>query len=156
MTDSTNEQQNSRPRILLVNRCFVLDETKSKFLLIKRSAQDSNNPGLWEVPGGKLDEGQDLSHALEREVLEETGLLVEPSQRLMYADSQMATIKKYEGMLYLVLFGIGQIVGGKLQLSEEHEDSAWVTYDEALDYNLSPEVRKALIILQQHLIPQNI
>lgn len=64
-----------RPRVVLVNRSFVVRQDK-KILIIKRAENDSNNPGKWEVPGGKLDAGQDLTDAREREVLEETGLYV--------------------------------------------------------------------------------
>ena len=62
-----------RPRVVLVNRCFVRDG--EKLLIIQRAKLDSMNAEKWEVPGGKLDEGQDLSHAQEREVMEETGFL---------------------------------------------------------------------------------
>lgn len=149
--DNTQTTTTPRPGVLLVNRCFVLDATQQKILLIKRSRTDKHHPSLWEAPGGKLEQGQDLGHALEREVLEETGLLVENSQRLVYAQSEFSTLERYRGMLYLVLFGVASVIGGKLKLSEEHEDAAWATYDEALDYDLTPETRKALIVLEQQL-----
>lgn len=142
--------KSTRPRVLLVNRCFVLNERK-EFLFIQRSQTDTHNPSLWEAPGGKLDEGQDLSRALEREVIEETGLLVEPSSRLVYADSYIVGDGKYKGLPYIVLFSIGRLVGGTLKLSDEHDDAKWVTYAQALTYDMPDEVRKALIVLGKHL-----
>ncbi len=140
-----------RPRIVLVNRCFVKRPDR-KLLLIKRSPTDRNNAGKWEVPGGKVDEGQDLTHAQQREVMEETGLLAEPVERLVFVDSFVIGTGPYKGLPYVVLFSITRLLGGVLTLSEEHTDSAWEAYDEMLAYDLTPEVRKAAIILKSHLV----
>jgi 8-oxo-dGTP pyrophosphatase MutT (NUDIX family) len=137
---------NERPKIVLVNRCIIAGP-ESKTLILERSSQDIHNPGEWEFPGGKLDTGQDLSHALEREVLEETGLLIEPISRLVFAESYVIGNGKYAGMPYVALFGLGRVVGGTLTLSSEHTQSAWVSFDEALETNLTFESRKALIVI---------
>ncbi|MEK7187028.1 MAG: NUDIX domain-containing protein, partial [Patescibacteria group bacterium] len=142
-----NSDPNARPQIILVNRCFVLDD-ENKILLIKRVSNDSHHPSLWECPGGKLDQGQDIMRAREREVMEETGLLVNLIHPLVYADSYIVGDGKYAGMPYIGLFGIARSLGGKLTLSSEHSDFVWVTHDEALSYELTPEVRKAMIILK--------
>jgi 8-oxo-dGTP pyrophosphatase MutT (NUDIX family) len=144
-------KRNQRPRIVLVNRCFVL-HNDGRILVIRRSDSDTNYAGKWEVPGGKVDVGQDLTHAQEREVMEETGLYVEPVERLMVADSYVIGTGPYKGLPYVVLFSICNAVGGALALSEEHTDSAWVTYSELLSYDLTPEVRKAAIVLQPYLV----
>jgi 8-oxo-dGTP diphosphatase len=145
----TNKE--SRPQIVLVNRCFVLNDDK-KILLIRRAAADSYMPGCWECPGGKLDQGQDLTQAREREVLEETGLLVTLVQPLVYADSYViGDGNKYVGLPYICLFGVAKLVGGNLKISHEHSDYAWVDYDDVLSYELTPETRKASIILKGHL-----
>lgn len=143
---------NDRPPILLVNRCFVQDR-EGRVLLVKRTTNDRHNPGLWEAPGGKLEQGEDVLRALETEVLQETGLLVEPTERFVYADSSVIAVGKYTGFTYLVLFCLGRIVGGNFALSHEHEDFAWVTYDEALTYELAPETRKAACLMEKHLKP---
>jgi 8-oxo-dGTP pyrophosphatase MutT (NUDIX family) len=141
----------SRPQVVLVNRCLVRRED-GKWLIIKRSPNDQNNPGKWEPPGGKVDIGQDLTHAQEREVMEETGLLVEPTHRLVFTDSFIIASGPYAGLLYVVLFSITKVVGGTFALSDEHTDHAWVTYDEMLALDLTHEVRKAAIVLKDHLV----
>ncbi len=119
-----------RPRVLLVNRALVLNN-KNQILLIQRSSQDNYCPDLWEFPGGKLDQGQDVSNSLEREVLEETGLFVIPTSRISYVESYIATqSKKYKGLPYVILIGICKMVGGKLTLSEEHQAYKWVSANE--------------------------
>lgn len=136
-----------RPRILLVTRAFV-ENKDGKILLIKRSKDDSYEPEKWEIPGGKLDDGQDIANALEREVLEETGLFVIPTSRTAYIESMIITNnKKYNGMPYVLIVGLCKVIGGTLKLSEEHDDAVWVTAEEAHTYDLRDEVKKALASL---------
>lgn len=141
----------SRPRVVLVNRCFVKRDD-GKLLVIKRSPTDKNNAEKWEVPGGKVDEGQDLANAQEREVMEETGLLVEPTERLAFVVSYVIGTGQYVGLPYVALFSITRLVGGNFVLSEEHTDHAWPSYNELLAYDLTHEVRKAAIVLKSHLV----
>ena len=49
-------------------KALVLDETRTKFLLIKEEN------GLWELPGGGLDHGMAVDEELKREIREEMGL----------------------------------------------------------------------------------
>lgn len=135
-----------RPRVVLVNRCLVKNDD-NKLLIIQRSKNDKHNPMLWEFPGGKLDIGEDLSDALQREVMEETGYKIEPESKLTYVDSYVISTGKYTGLPYIVLFGIARVIGGNLELSDEHTASVWVSYNNALDYDLTNESRKALIVL---------
>lgn len=53
---------------------FVFD-ADGRVLLIERGQPPSE--GLWSIPGGKLEPGETLSHAVARELREETGLVVE-------------------------------------------------------------------------------
>ncbi len=139
-------KKTTRPRIVLSNKAFVLKD--GKFLLIKRSAQDDVQPNKWELPGGKLDNGQSVSDALEREVLEETGLVVVPLDKVVYSYSKIITEpKKYAGMPYVLLVGKVQWLAGEIRLSEEHTEFAWVTKDEALNYDLTEETRSAITVL---------
>ena len=47
-----------------------------KFLLTKRF-EDAHLGGLWEFPGGKVEEGESLEDALIREIREELGVEIE-------------------------------------------------------------------------------
>lgn len=51
----------------------VVDD--ERLLLVQRSAPPGQ--GLWAVPGGRVERGETLQEATAREVLEETGLVVE-------------------------------------------------------------------------------
>jgi ADP-ribose pyrophosphatase YjhB (NUDIX family) len=52
----------------------VVHDMAGRLLLIRRG--QAPHEGLWSVPGGRVEEGESLETAVEREVLEETGLHV--------------------------------------------------------------------------------
>lgn len=71
---------------------ILLDEQGR--VLVTRRAPGAHQGGLWEFPGGKVEEGETLQEALARELREELGLLVEASEPLMvlehdYGDKQV-------------------------------------------------------------------
>lgn len=139
-----------RPEIVLVTRCFV-KRGDNQLLLIKRALADNHNAGQWEVPGGKLEKGQDLTQAQEREVLEETGLLIEPFRQMGTFESFLIPDGKYKDLTYVALFGVTNLIGGRLRLSSEHCDAKWLRYEEMFDLDLTFEVRKAAINLEKDL-----
>lgn len=52
-------------------------------ILISRRAVDSHQGGLWEFPGGKVEQGESLYSALARELLEELGITIEGTEPLL-------------------------------------------------------------------------
>ncbi|SFL66804.1 NUDIX domain-containing protein [Geodermatophilus ruber] len=52
----------------------VVHDAQGRLLLIRRAHEPSR--GLWSVPGGRVEPGEALTAAVEREVREETGLAV--------------------------------------------------------------------------------
>ena len=63
-------------------------------VLVTRRAPDAHQGGLWEFPGGKVEEGETIPAALVRELREELGVLVEATETLMmlehdYGDKQV-------------------------------------------------------------------
>jgi 8-oxo-dGTP diphosphatase len=56
----------------------VILDSQRKVLISLRHA-DSHQGGLWEFPGGKLEQNETLAHALKRELAEELGIQVKAS-----------------------------------------------------------------------------
>ncbi len=141
-----NKSIANRPDVLLVNRCLIVNDDE-EFLLIRRALADRFNPGLWEFPGGKVDRGETLTNSCKREIEDETGLLVEPSSDLVFADDHIIDKGIFKDWLYVAHFSLARVVGGSLALSNEHQDYSWEAYDTALEYELTPGSRRALMTL---------
>jgi ADP-ribose pyrophosphatase YjhB (NUDIX family) len=52
----------------------VVHDDAGRLLLIRRGHEPGR--GLWSLPGGRVEPGETVAEAVEREVLEETGLVV--------------------------------------------------------------------------------
>jgi 8-oxo-dGTP diphosphatase len=52
-------------------------------ILLTRRAMDSHQGGLWEFPGGKVEEGESLRSALARELREELGIEIGATHPLL-------------------------------------------------------------------------
>ena len=54
----------------------VIQNTEGQ-ILITRRADDAHQGGLWEFPGGKVEVGEQVADALDRELQEELGIRVD-------------------------------------------------------------------------------
>ncbi|WOE74130.1 (deoxy)nucleoside triphosphate pyrophosphohydrolase [Alterisphingorhabdus coralli] len=50
--------------------------------LLQKRPEGTSMAGLWEFPGGKVEAGESPEHALTREISEELGVTINPSQCL--------------------------------------------------------------------------
>lgn len=89
--------------------------------------------GDWEFPGGQVEEGEDLVSALQREVLEETGITV--------AVGKLAGV--YSNIKsHIVMFDfLCELLSGELQTSAESLAVEWVAADKALGRIIRPVIR---------------
>ena len=94
---------------------------KRKVLLLRRSDKSSKRGGTWEVPGGKINFGEDLHTALRREIKEETGLEDICIKKLLYAITAVVSPEKQiVGLMYLSCSGSNIV-----SISDEHVDFVW-------------------------------
>lgn len=131
---------------LPVGRCAVRNPN-DELLLIKRELSADHNAGLWEFAGGKIDIGEIVGQATIREVREETGLDVDLTSDFVLVDNRVISDGELAGSVYMMFCAAGKAIGGKLKLSKEHTDSEWEAFDAAMGYELTPETRKAAIML---------
>jgi len=100
-----------------------------RILLIKRGREPGR--GLWAVPGGKVRHGEPMRDAARREILEETGLIVEVGDVVWVGEF-------IEDGHHLVLIDFSGIrTGGELRPGDDADDARWVSLDEAAGYPLT-------------------
>ncbi len=114
----------------LAVRVLLTDEN-GKILIIKRSTDSKTNSGKWELPGGKVDQGESFDQALIREVYEETNLKIALDHVVGVCEQNLPLIRA----VHIIMSG--KIVEGELNLSSEHEGYAWVFFDNLSDYELA-------------------
>lgn len=104
--------------------CIVFKD--SKILLLRRSVNETSQHGLYELPGGKQEEGESLIDTAIIETQEESGLSVKIIKKLdPHIDHNMKKI--YHGYIATVEGDV------KIELSQEHDEYKWLSVKDALD-----------------------
>lgn len=102
-------------------KAFIVKE--GKLLLLKRSAWDTHSGNKWDIPGGRLEIGENPFEGLKREVAEEVGIksleirLPLQVQHFTRDDGQKITM-----IIFLATCGEEMVV-----LSPEHTEFKWVS-----------------------------
>jgi ADP-ribose pyrophosphatase YjhB (NUDIX family) len=111
----------------------LLDESKANVLLTQRS-----DNGLWCLPGGMVDAGESVSETCEREMLEETGLVVRVRRLVgVYSDPDALIVYPDGNRFHVVVLCFeAERLGGELVLSDETTDIRFFPVDEALGMDL--------------------
>jgi ADP-ribose pyrophosphatase YjhB (NUDIX family) len=95
---------------------LVLDPSGEKLLLTRRT-----DNGRWCLPGGRLDPGESAAECCAREVLEETGLVVEVLHLIGLYSSPHRIVEYADGNRRQIVAAhfLARAVGGELRLSDE-------------------------------------
>lgn len=121
MNDQNINSRSDRGRHGVV--AVIVEE--GRFLVIRRS-QFVRAPGLLCFPGGGIEEGEDFTTAMERELMEELQLRVEVKRHLWSSVTRWGT--QLEWMLCLREEGAEPVAN-----PEEVSDVYWMTPDEIVD-----------------------
>ena len=106
----------------------VLFNPKGEVLVLKRSKSESFMSGIWEIPSGKVEDDEDIVHALTRETKEETGLEIASVEAYLgYFDynSKSGTLTR---QLNFLVKSIGSDV---VIQPNEHEAFQWIPCEDS-------------------------
>lgn len=120
----------------------VVENNNHEVLMIQRT-----DNGLWALPGGAQDIGESAVEAIQREVIEETGIKIEvtglsgiysdPRHVIAYDDGEVR-------QEFSICFR-AKMVGGKLHTSSESRQVRWVPANEFEDLNMHPSMRLRVV-----------
>lgn len=102
---------------------FVLVNDSEEVLMIQEARESCR--GKWYLPAGRIEEGETIEQAAQREVLEETGLVVEITTLL--------TVETAGGSWYRFVV-TGNVVGGELKTVADSESlqAQWIANAEEM------------------------
>lgn len=111
----------------------ALIKRQGRILLAQRA-----DSGLWELPGGKAEPGEDLAACLQREIAEELGVRVRVLSGLGATQGRTP-----EGRPLRLHAFVCRLEAGRPR-AREHRRLSWLTLEQALELPLCPADRRLL------------
>jgi len=102
---------------------------KNKKVLIGKRSSNVPFTGLWEFPGGKLEENETPEEAIQRELMEELNVKSVVKKKLL------ELLWEHKDKTYNLLIYYTDIDDSTLKLNV-HDEIKYVTIDEAYNYDL--------------------
>ena len=116
----------------------VYNSGMQKFLLVKRATTKDRNPGLWEFPGGVVEDKETPQEAAMRELKEETSLT-----GTVLKTGEAGVVRDNSGSIEIHPFLI-LVEKGEVKLSREHTDYQWISKNEVEDFETVKGIEKEL------------
>ena len=126
--------------------------SEGKYLLLQVNTERlrGDNPAYWDIPGGRIEEGDTVAQTLVREIHEELGLTVEEGGEFLTAVVSNIKIPTDNGEVGLVLmiYTIQIDESAEFVISDEHIGYEWVdgaTAAERLQFKYPKEFTEKLL-----------
>jgi ADP-ribose pyrophosphatase YjhB (NUDIX family) len=131
VSNKSSRRYPERP-ILGIGAIVVNDD---KVLLIERGHDPLK--GEWSLPGGAVEVGESLQDAVRREVLEETGLEVEPLSVVEIFERIMPDREGRVEYHYVLVDYLCKLIGGRLGAASDVSRAEWVPRSELRNYRIT-------------------
>lgn len=121
-------------------RCVgaIVTDEAGRMLVIRRARPPA--AGLWSIPGGRVEPGESDAAAVEREVMEETGLTVVAGEHVGTVQRPVAADLAYEIHDYRAT-----LAGGDQRAGDDAAEVRWVTPAELRALPTSPGMVEAFV-----------
>lgn len=128
---------------------------RDRVLLVKRGSPPLQ--GEWSLPGGVVELGETLRAAVEREALEETGLIVKAGEVIEVLDRILAYNSGAPQYHYVLIDFLCTVQGGELRAGGDAADACWAGESELAEFKVEAPaievVRKGFSLKSR--IPRN-
>ncbi len=129
---------------------IVIDE--SRVLLVERGSEP--HKGLWSLPGGVLELGERVTEGIAREVLEETGLRVEPLELAEIYERIIPGAGGRPEYHYVLIDYLCRVTGGRLRAADDASRALWVERGSLPQYRITegtlPVIERAFVLYEKY------
>ncbi len=105
-------------------KSFIVDD--EKLLIIKRRPDDVHRPSQWDIPGGRLDAGENPFDGIKREIKEEVGIDID-----VVAPIEVQHFTRDDGQRITMIIFLCRPLSKQIKLSKEHTEYEWMEIDKA-------------------------
>jgi len=99
---------------------------------------------MWAVPGGSVELGETLQQAAEREVYEETGIVIQAGEPVFTFDSIVRDDSGQIQFHYVIVDLIADYVSGEPKAGDDALDARWVSAQEMKTLNVNSKTKELL------------
>jgi 8-oxo-dGTP diphosphatase len=119
---------------------------RQRVLLVRRG--HAPNHGQWAIPGGNIKLGETLQQAAEREILEETGIVIKAGEPVYTFDAIERDPNGAVAYHYVVVDVKADFISGEPRAGDDATDARWFAAHELDDFELSARTKE---LLKHHL-----
>jgi ADP-ribose pyrophosphatase len=114
----------------------------NKVLLVRRGKPPAED--LWAIPGGRVEIGETLRQAVEREILEETGVAIRALEPVYTFDVIDRDADGRARFHYVIVDLTADYIGGKPRAGDDASAARWVSSEELASMKVSSATRQLL------------
>jgi 8-oxo-dGTP diphosphatase len=134
----SNREYPDHPRVGV--GAVVLRE--GRILLVRRGVAPAQ--GLWAIPGGGLNLGETLQEGAEREILEETGIVIRAGEPVFTCDSFEREADGRFRFHYVIVDVAADYVSGDAKGADDALEARWMSPAEVLELPVTKTTLKLL------------
>ena len=128
------------PKFFIATKGLIVQDRKVLIIREACSYSEGTNAGRYDLPGGRLNPGENFMASLEREILEETGLTIWIGDPI--AVDEWRPVVKGEPWQIVGIFFECRTKSNKIVLSTDHSEYEWIDPKEHKKYPLIENLHK--------------
>ncbi|MCP4629594.1 MAG: NUDIX hydrolase [bacterium] len=138
MTPGSDGSYPGQPRVAVGAIVFK----NNKVLLVRRGKPPAED--LWAIPGGRVEIGETLREAAEREIMEETGVAIRALEPVYTFDVIDRDADGRARFHYVIVDLTADYISGKPRAGDDASAARWVSSEELASMKVSTKTRQLL------------